>query len=83
MPVAQIVKKLYLTLGKELLREPVICDMYDHTRVRFNLRQASISDEVGIVSIELCGDEAKVQEALDYLRSRGVRVEPIELNVIE
>jgi hypothetical protein len=77
-----IKKRVYLTYPAELVREPIVCKMYDATGVQFNLRTASVTDEIGIIGLELSGTPEKVAEAMDFFRERGVRVEPIELDVV-
>ena len=64
------------------MREPIVCEMYDRYRVRFNLRTASVTDEIGIIGLELEGEPDRVEAAMAFFRERGVRVEPIELDVI-
>lgn len=75
-------KRVYLTYPAELVREPLVCQMYDAYGVQFNLRTASVTDEIGIIGLELCGEADKVEEAIAFFRERGVRVEPIELDVV-
>ncbi len=48
-----------------------------------NVRGASVSDELGIMAVEVSGQEAHVERALAFLADNGVKVEPIEKNVIE
>ncbi|MBI2068010.1 MAG: NIL domain-containing protein [Deltaproteobacteria bacterium] len=84
MTKEKIVKrKVYLTFPGERTKEAIICDMYDRCRVRFNIRSASVDDHVGLIALELEGTEQKMKEAFEYFRKRGVKVEPIEINVIE
>ena len=64
------------------MREPIVCEMYDRLRVRFNLRTASVNAEIGIIGLELEGEPEKVEAALAFFRERGVTVEPIELDVV-
>ena len=75
-------KRVYLTYPAGLVREPIVCEMYDRLRVRFNLRTASISDEIGIIGMELEGEPDKVEQAMAFFREKGVRVEAIELDVV-
>jgi hypothetical protein len=51
--------------------------------VSFDIRQASVQNEIGIMAVLLTGEEAEVQGAIDFLRSSGVTVEPIEKSVVE
>jgi hypothetical protein len=48
-----------------------------------NIRGASVSDHIGIVALELDGDEAEIEKAVRWISAQGVKVEPIEKNVIE
>jgi hypothetical protein len=75
-------KRVYLTYPAQLVREPLVCRMYEELRVEFNLRTASVTDEIGIIGLELCGEPDKIEAAIDFFRARGVRVEPIELDVV-
>jgi L-aspartate semialdehyde sulfurtransferase ferredoxin len=76
-------EKVYLTYPPKLLKEPVIYQLGQKFRVVTNIRGANISAEIGIVALELDGAESEVTAALRWLTEIGVRVEPIEKNVIE
>lgn len=76
-------RKVYLTFPTAQVKEAIICDMYDQYKVRFNIRSASVNEQVGLMAVELEGPEDKVVEAIKFFRSRGLNVEPIEMNVIE
>jgi ABC-type methionine transport system ATPase subunit len=75
--------KLYLTYPKALVREPLLYKLLKRFDVVFNIRGASVSDEVGIIAIELDGPDDVIERAIIWLREQGVTVEPIEKNVIE
>ncbi|RMH38881.1 MAG: FeS-binding protein [Deltaproteobacteria bacterium] len=77
-----ITKRVYLTYPAHLVREPLVCRMYDELRVEFNVRTASVTDEIGIIGLELSGDPDRIDAAIAFFRERGVRVEPIALDVI-
>lgn len=82
-PTPSIVqRKVYLTFPAERVKEEIICDMYDRFQVRFNIRMATITETTGLVALELSGDAKKVNEAIDYFKSRGLTVEPIEMTVV-
>jgi L-aspartate semialdehyde sulfurtransferase ferredoxin len=82
--MASIVKrKVWLTFPSTKTKEAIICDMYDKFKVRFNIRQASVTKEVGVIALELEATSEKIEEALDYFKSRGLTVEPVELDVVE
>jgi hypothetical protein len=48
-----------------------------------NVRQASVTDEIGIVCLELSGPRAEVKAAITWLERLGIKVEPAEIGVIE
>lgn len=78
-----ITRKVYLTFPAEKTKETIICDMYDKFKVRFNIRTASVTKQVGLIGLELEGTADQVEKALGYFQSRGLSVEPVELDVIE
>ncbi len=82
MSMARMRKRIYLTFPATLVREPLVCRMYAELRVEFNLRTASVTDEIGIIGLELHGEPDEIDAAIEFFRSRGVRVEPIELDVV-
>lgn len=75
--------KLYLTYPSRLVREPLIYHLSRTFDLVFNIRQASVNEEIGIIAIELDGAEESIEQGIAWLRERGVTVEPIEKNVIE
>jgi len=75
--------KLYLTYPKKLVKEPLIYQMSRKFDLVFNVRSASVSEEIGIIALELDGSPEEIDGAVTWLREQGVTVEPIEKNVIE
>lgn len=75
--------KLYLTYPSRLVREPLIYHLSRTFDLVFNIRQASVNEDIGIIAIELDGSEDNIEQGIAWLRERGVTVEPIEKNVIE
>jgi hypothetical protein len=75
-------RRIYLTFPAGLVREPIVCRMYAALGVEFNLRSASVTDELGIVGLELDAAPDRIDAAIAFFRERGVRVEPIELDVV-
>ena len=75
--------KFYLTYPKKLVREPLIYQMSRKFDLVFNVRSASVSEEIGIIALELDGTPGEIERAVEWFREQGVTVEPIEKNVIE
>ena len=75
--------RLWLMYPPKLIVNPVIWELARKFPVVTNIRQASVTDEIGIVSLELSGPRAEVKAAIKWLERIGVKVEPVEINVIE
>ncbi len=66
------------------VEQPIIWEMSQKfPRVVFDIRQASVQKEIGIMAVLLSGEEREVTAAMDFVRGRGVTVEPIEKSVVE
>ncbi len=76
-------KKVYLTYPPERVREPLLCECVRRFNVVTNIRQASVTDKIGIVALELEGEPTEIEKAMDFFTENGVKVEPIEMNIIE
>ena len=75
-------RKVYLTFPAAKTKESIICDMYDQFKVRFNIRSASVTDNLGLIALELEAPEDRMNKAFEFFKKRGVKVEPIELDVM-
>jgi len=66
------------------VEQPIIWQMSrKFPEVAFDIRQASVQHEIGIMAVLLTGQEPDVKAAIEFLRSKGVTVEPIEKSVVE
>ena len=66
-----------------LIKKPLVWEVGHKFKVVTNIRQASVTDEIGIVCLELDGQREDVKAAIKWLEKNGVNVEPVEINVIE
>ena len=76
-------RRLWLMYPPKLIKEPLIWKLGQKFPVITNVRQASVTDEIGIVSLELDGKRSDIKAAIKWLEKLGVSVEPVEINVIE
>lgn len=76
-------QRFYLTYSQEQIKEPIIYWVGHKFRVVTNIRGASVSDHIGIVALELEGEQAEIDKAFRWIAEQGVSIEPIEKNVIE
>jgi ABC-type methionine transport system ATPase subunit len=76
-------RRFWLTYPSRLIKRPMIWEMSQKFAIIFNIRQASVGDEVGIMCLELEGKREDMKSAIRWLEKLGVQVEPIEIGVIE
>jgi ABC-type methionine transport system ATPase subunit len=81
--MAKETKRLWLTYPKKRIQRPVVYELGHKFKVITNIRQASVTEEVGIVSLELVGEQTEIKKAIKWLEDLGIKVEPVEINVIE
>lgn len=79
----KIKKKFYLTYPPERVKEPIIYWLGQKFRLVTNIRGASVSEELGLVALELEGEALEIERALRFLKRKKIKVEPIEKDVIE
>ena len=66
------------------VEQPIIWQMSrKFPDVSFDIRQASVQNEIGIMAVLLQGKKDEVLAAIEFMRSKGVTVEPIEKSVVE
>ena len=78
-------KRCWFTFGSRVtVEQPIIWQMSrKYPEVSFDIRQASVQNEIGIMAVLLTGKEEEVKAAIEFVRSKGVMVEPIEKSVVE
>jgi hypothetical protein len=76
-------RRLWLMYPPKLIKTPVAWELGRKFRVVTNIRQASVTDEIGIVCLELEGPRSEIKSAIKWLERLGISVEPVEINVIE
>ncbi len=76
-------RRVYLTYPNEQVKEPLLYQVGQRFKVATNIRQASVSDKVGLVALEMEGEPEEIEKAIKFFIEKGVKVEPIELDIIE
>jgi len=76
-------QRLWLMYPTKLVTRPVIWELGQKFKVITNVRQASITDEIGLVSLSLEGEREDIKKSIAWLEELGVKVEPVEINTIE
>jgi len=83
--MAHLSKRCWFTFPtKAQVERPILWEMSRaHPEVSFDIRQASVNHQIGIMAVLLQGEAEQVAAAIDFMRKRGVTVEPIEMSVVE
>ena len=76
-------RRLWLMYPPRLITNPIIWQLGQKFPLVTNVRQCSVTDEIGIVCLELEGARAQIKAAIKWLEKQGIRVEPVEINVLE
>ena len=67
-----------LTFPGETLNDPIIYRLGQEYKVVTNIRRADVAQDSGWVELDLDGEPAEVDRALEYCRSRGIGVQRLE-----
>ena len=76
-------QRLWLMFPTRLITQPVIWEISQKFKVVTNIRQASVTDEIGLVSLSLSGERDEIKNTIIWLEELGVKVEPVEIQTIE
>jgi len=80
---AMQITRLWLMFPARLITRPVLWELAKGFQVVTNIRQASVTEEIGLVSLELDGEREEIKKAIAWLEEQGIKVEPVEINTIE
>jgi hypothetical protein len=76
-------RRVRFTFPPQLITLPIIYELGHQFRVITNIRMADVDEKVGWVVLELEGEQGEIDRALDWSAAKGVRVDPIEGDVVE
>lgn len=74
--------RFWLNFSPQLITRPLLWELGKEFAVVTNIRQASVTDEVGIVSLSMEGESEEIAKAIAWLEGQGVKVDPVEMNTI-
>ncbi len=76
-------RRLWLTFSAEATTKPLLWQMSRRFDLIFNVRNSSVTNDLGLIALELEGDPRIIEQAVRWFRKQGVQVDPVELNAIE
>ena len=75
-------RRLKLIFGPDLVKEPVIYHLGRNFEIVTNIRRADVTRDEGWVLLEVTGEPEELDRGVEYLESRGVKVEPAEGDLV-
>lgn len=81
--MSQQTTRLWLMYPGRLITRPIVHELNQKFALVSNIRQASVTEEIGIVCLELIGAREEIKKAIAWMEEEGVKVEPVEINTIE
>ena len=76
-------RKIMFTFPQELIKEPIIYNLGLKFKVITNIRLADVTENKGWVVLELEGEETEINKGIEWVKSKGVRVDPAIGDIIE
>ncbi len=77
--MAEVARRCWLTFEGGKQNEPCLWKMSrQFPGVLFDIRQASVQSEMGIMNVLFQGEPDDIDQAWAYLREQGVKVDPVD-----
>jgi ABC-type methionine transport system ATPase subunit len=76
-------RRVKLTFPQELIKEPMIFQMAKKYNIMPNIRRARVTEDTGEMVLELDGKEDDLEKGVKFLKQKGIKVEPVEGDIIE
>ena len=76
-------QRVKFTFPQELITVPVIYELGKSFNLVTNIRRADVTDDRGWVILEVDGELDEIERGIEWVASKGVRVDPIQGDVIE
>ena len=76
-------QRVKFTFPQELITLPVIYELGKSFNLVTNIRRADVTEDRGWVILELDGELDEIERGLDWVASKGVRVDPVQGDIIE
>lgn len=75
--------RFHIRFPEDKIKEPIIYQIGHEYKVVTNIRRADVRETTGWMDVEIAGETAEIERAVEGLKKKGVLVDPIELNVVE
>lgn len=75
-------RRIRLFFPSHLITEPIVYTMGKRFEIVTNIRGGEISADSGWLYLEVTGEEDEIDRAIAWAIERGVRVDPVEGDII-
>jgi len=76
-------QRVKFTFPQELITLPIIYQVGKEFNVVTNIRRADVTEDRGWVVLEVEGNLEEIERSLEWVAAKGVRVDPVEGDVVE
>ncbi|MPZ49678.1 MAG: FeS-binding protein [Dehalococcoidia bacterium] len=76
-------QRVKFTFPETLVTEPLIYELSKQFQLVTNIRRADVTADRGWVILELEGDMPEIERGLTWIADKGVRVDPVEGDIVE
>ena len=76
-------QRVKFTFPQDLITLPIIYQLGKNFELITNIRRADVTEDRGWVVLEMEGDLQEIERGLEWVTSTGVRVDPVEGDIVE
>ncbi len=76
-------QRVKFTFPQEIITLPIIYELGKTFEIVTNIRRADVTEDRGWVVLELDGDLQEIERGIEWVTSKGVRVDPVEGDIVE
>ena len=75
-------ERLWLEFPPKLITRPVLYELSHKFDLVTNIRQTTITEDIGLTSLELTGTRSEFERATKWLKELGIKIKPIDGDVL-
>jgi hypothetical protein len=76
-------QRVKFTFPSELITLPIIYELGKQFNIVTNVRRADVTEDRGWVVLEMDGPIEEIEKSLDWVAAKGVRVDPVQGDIVE
>ena len=76
-------RRIELDFPADQVTKPVIYELVTRFDLTPNIRRANVTSDFGYIQLEISGLTENLEKGIKFLNKRGIRVEPLEKDVLE